>query len=286
VAHDDRADAIPVIGGAALEGQSKSAIDEAALRRAQELIYDAWEEGTARRRVALAKKALAITPLCADAYALLAGHAEPGSDEELDLWRHGLEAGKAALGEAAFDEYLGSFWGFLETRPYMRARHGLAQALWRRGARDEAIDHLRDMLRLNPNDNQGIRYTLASYLVETERDQDLAALLALYQEGGAAWTWTAALVAFRRAGDCLKSRKLLAEALASNTHVLPYLSGKRRLPKQVPPYIGVGDDDEAVYYVTEFGAGWTLTPSALEWLSAQAPALMAPKPRSRRPTLQ
>lgn len=41
---------------------------EAALDRAQELVYDAWEANTAKRRVALAAKALAISPLCADAY--------------------------------------------------------------------------------------------------------------------------------------------------------------------------------------------------------------------------
>jgi tetratricopeptide (TPR) repeat protein len=258
-------------------GRNKAENDEAALDRAQEFIYDAWEAATAKRRVALAKKALATSPLCADAYVLLAGHAEQGSDEELDLWRRGVEAGKAALGEA-FDEYAGSFWGFLETRPYMRARFGLAGALWQRSARNEAIDHFRDMLRLNPGDNQGIRYVLAAYLVEAERDEDLAALLAEYPEdGAAAWIWTAALAAFRRGGDDEESRKLLAEAVASNKHVPSYLLGERRLPKEMPPFIGFGDEDEAIYYVSEFRGGWALTPSALDWLRTQAPAR-----RSRR----
>jgi tetratricopeptide (TPR) repeat protein len=256
---------------------------EAALDRAQEFIYEAWEANTAKRRVALAEKALATSPLCADAYVLLAEHAERGSDRELDLWRRGVEAGEKALGKAAFDEYAGSFWGFLETRPYMRARFGLARALWRRSVRDEAIDHLRDMLKLNPNDNQGVRYVVAAYLVEAERDEDLAALLAEYPEDGmAAWAWTAALAAFRSTGDGEESRKLLAAALASNEHVLPYLLDERRLPQQMPPYISPGGEDEAIYYVSEFRAGWTLTPSAIDWLRAQAPTSKAPKRRSRR----
>ena len=43
-----------------------------ALHRAQELIYDAWEAGTARKRIQLAKRALRISDLCADAHSLLA----------------------------------------------------------------------------------------------------------------------------------------------------------------------------------------------------------------------
>jgi tetratricopeptide (TPR) repeat protein len=200
----------------------KRSADDAqdALNRAQELIYEAWEAGTAKQRVALARKALTISPLCADAYNVLADHARRGSDEELDLWRQGLEAGKAALGDAAFEEYAGAFWGFLETRPYMRAKMGLALALLARGARNEAIDHLHEMLRLNPRDNQGVRYLLAAQLVEADRDKELAALLDAYPEdSAAAWHWTSALAAFRRDGDDQKSRALMARALGNNEHV-------------------------------------------------------------------
>ncbi len=42
------------------------------LKKAQDIIYDAWEVTDPKRRVALARKALEISPDCADAYALLA----------------------------------------------------------------------------------------------------------------------------------------------------------------------------------------------------------------------
>jgi tetratricopeptide (TPR) repeat protein len=252
-----------------------------ALDRAQELIYDAWEASTAKRRIALAEKALSVSPLCADAYVLLAEHAKRGSDEELDLWRRGVETGKKALGEAAFEEYAGEFWGFLETRPYMRARFGLARALWARGVRGEAIDHLRDILRLNPNDNQGARYVLAALLVEAERDKDLAMLLKAYPDDGAgAWSWTAALAAFRRAGDGKENRTLLAQALADNGHVPAYLLGEKPLPQSLPPYIRRGGEDEAIHYAVDFRAGWMSTPGAIDWLRVHAPA---PKRVKRRP---
>lgn len=222
-------------------GTSKATRAEAALAQAQDLVYAAWQASTSKRRKALAEEALAVSPHCADAYVLLAGLAPRGSDQELDLWRRGVEAGTAALGKSAFDELSGSFWGFLETRPYMRARFGLARAVWLRGDRDGAIAHLRDMLRLNPGDNQGVRYILAAYLIEAGDDDGLAALLREYpDEGMAAWPWTSTLAAFRRSGDGAASRKLLRAALRQNEHVPAYLLGDRRMPKRRPPFMSPG----------------------------------------------
>jgi hypothetical protein len=65
--------------------------------------------------------ALGISPLCADAYVLLAEEAQ-SIEEARDLYAKGVEAGELALGPQGFEEYAGHFWDFLETRPYMRAR--------------------------------------------------------------------------------------------------------------------------------------------------------------------
>src|SRR5215468_10055981 len=81
------------------------------------------------------------------------------------------------------------------------ARLGLAHSLWAAGRREEAVRHLQDMLRLNPHDNQGVRYTLAGFLLFLDRDDDLARLLQQYDEASAAWVYTKALLAFRQHGD-------------------------------------------------------------------------------------
>ena len=88
-----------------------------ATEAAQEIIYDAWEAGDRRKRVALAKKALALSPLCADAYVLLAQETARDLDQEIDLYRQGVLTGEKALGKACFREDVGHFWGLLETRP-------------------------------------------------------------------------------------------------------------------------------------------------------------------------
>jgi tetratricopeptide (TPR) repeat protein len=243
-----------------------------ALDEAQDLIYDAWDSADPRRALELAKQALKISPLCADAYVILARHAPRGSDKQLDLWRRGAAAGQAALG-AAFADYVGHFWGVLETRPYMRARYGLASALWERGARAEAIDHLRDMLRLCPGDNLGVRYVLSAWLIDAGRDDDLDALFKTYRDDGdAGWSWTAALAAFRRGGDGAKSRAALDRAVQANGYVAAYLMGTKRLPKSLPPYVSPGEENEAVDYAARCTAGWRNTPGALAWLRAHLPA--------------
>ncbi len=50
----------------------KSPDEDPALQKAQQIMYDAWDERSPARRLALAKKALQTSPNCADAYVLLA----------------------------------------------------------------------------------------------------------------------------------------------------------------------------------------------------------------------
>src|SRR5205814_78726 len=139
----------------------------------------------------------------------------------------------------------GHFWGLIETRPHMRASAALAETLWALGRREEAVAHQRELLRLNPNDNQGIRYRQAEYLLALERYDELDELFAAYEEdGAAAFAYTKALAAFRRRGDSSESRAVLAEAREQNPHVPAYLSGRKRLPARLPDYIGFGDASE------------------------------------------
>jgi tetratricopeptide (TPR) repeat protein len=178
--------------------------------QAQEIMYQAWEATSKKRRVALAQKALAISPNCADAYCLLAEETAKLPQQALDLYQKGLQAGERALGKKAFNEYEGSFWGFLETRPYMRARAGLAQCLWEVGRCEEAVEHYQEMLRLNPNDNQGMRYYLMTNLIELGLDQEAEVLFKQYKDDCmAAWVYSRALLDFRRSGDIRKSNRAL-----------------------------------------------------------------------------
>ncbi len=169
--------------------------------QAQTLLDRAFQETDPRLRRSLAQDAAIVDPDCADAYVLLAESAN-NRREVLEYYEKGVAAAERTLGPEIFQRDVGHFWGLLETRPYMRARQGLANCLWTAGRRDEAIAHLEEMLRLNPNDNQGIRYALAGYYLKEDRDDDLARLLQQFDDDGmAAWAYNRALLAFRKEGD-------------------------------------------------------------------------------------
>ncbi len=239
---------------------------ESALERAQDVMYEAWD-ATGAKRIRLAKKALEISPDCADAYVLLAEESAKTPEEARDLYQKAVEAGERALGPEEFKESVGHFWGILETRPYMRARLGLAQVLWYLGEKQQAIEHATELLRLNPGDNQGIRYVLVNWLLETKNTKALESLLKQYPDDGAAtWLYTRALLAFQKEGASKTANKLLKEAVNFNPFVPQYLLGKKKLPKQPPAFIGFGDENEAVEYV--FGAVevWINDVKTLDWL--------------------
>jgi tetratricopeptide (TPR) repeat protein len=248
---------------AALAGRPR---DEA-LAQAQDVMYQAWESNTSRARVAYARKALAISSFCADAYNLLAEQAATIT-EARDLYAKGVEAGELALGPEGFEDYAEHFWGFLETRPYMRARAGLAAVLLKLGNEDAAIGHYRDMLALNPNDNQGVRYILAAVLLRRGDEAALKELLAAYEdEASAFWLYTRALLAFREGSAGEKQAAALAkQAWSSNEHVPAILAGTKPPVVGERGYITMGGADEATHYIVEFGPAWRGTPGAIEWL--------------------
>jgi tetratricopeptide (TPR) repeat protein len=244
--------------------------EETPLRKAQDIMYDAWEVSDSKRRVALGRKALEISPDCADAYALLAEETASSLPEALQLYRQGVEAGERALSKEAFEEDVGHFWGILETRPYMRARAGLAECLWAVGKHGEAIQHYKDMLRLNPNDNQGIRDLLMPRLIETGRDEEAEVLFMEYQDDGmASWAYARALLDFRKMGDSEISRKSLKDAVKKNSHIPAYLLGRKKMPRSLPEYYSPGAETEAIFYTKENWEAWKTTPGALDWLLDQ-----------------
>ncbi|RME71623.1 MAG: tetratricopeptide repeat protein [Chloroflexi bacterium] len=253
-----------------------------ALNQAQQIMYEAWEEQNPVRRIMLARQALSISPDCADAYVLLAEEEADTVGRALEYYQKGVEAGERALGKDYFEQDVGYFWGLLETRPYMRAREGLARTLVQLKRYDEAIAHYRDMLRLNPGDNQGIRYSLLNLLTSLGRDDEAWALLNQYDDGMAEWLYTQALLTFRREGPTQKAAAALRRAIKMNPHVPAYLTGRKRIPRQLPPYISLGEDTEAMYYASGYLPIWRKTPGALDWLKQHTNQQKKTKGRKRK----
>jgi tetratricopeptide (TPR) repeat protein len=256
--------------------------ERSAVKGAQTIMYEAWAEKSPRRRLALATKALLVSEDCADAYVLLAQEKAESLEEAIELYSMGVGAGERALGKETFEEDVGYFWGLQSTRPYMRARAGLAGCLWEAGKREEAIEHYRDILRLNPNDNQGIRYLLVPYLIELGRDEDAEKLLKQFKgDCMAVWKYSLALLDFRKKGDVPAARKSLQTALETNALVPAYLLGRKKIPRSMPELYGIGDENEAIICGQMSVSIWKATPGALEWLATRLrQPLQGPSPSS------
>jgi tetratricopeptide (TPR) repeat protein len=238
------------------------------LERAQELAYDAIEaEG--RLRVKRARQALALSPDCADAWVILA---EAASTPEVALERYeqGVAAGVRAIGAKRFEALVGEFWEELDTRPYMRARLGVALTLRELGRDEEALSHYREMLRLNPNDNQGVRYLLVAALLDLGRNEDAGKLLDEHDDDiQAVWPYARVIWHFRTEGGTDRTRAALDEAIAANRHVVEYLLDADSIPFRRPPHFAIGSREEAVYVADELGKACEATPGLRDWLRAQ-----------------
>ena len=235
--------------------------------RSEDLIYEGWE-ATGPRRVELAREALALWPDCADAYVLLA-QAASSLEEARELLEQGVAGGERALGRRVFAEDAGDFWLIFETRPYMRARAALAAVLWRLGRHEEAVEHQRELLRLNPRDNQMLRYRQAHWLLQLESYDELEELFTAYAEDRSpGFIYARALAAFARRGDDRTSRALRVEAVKLNPHVPAYLTGRKRLPEPRPDYTVFGGESEAVDYAAGERELWASVPGALAWLES------------------
>lgn len=238
---------------------------ETPLEKAQDLCYEAFE-ARGRRKVQLAREALEIYPDCVDAYVILAE--QTGDlDQALRLYAEGVKAGERTL---PIREGEGQFWGDVRTRPFMRAVEGLAAMCARMGRFEEAIEHYQHLLRLNPNDNQGVRDPLAGLLLRAGDDDALAALLDTYKgDVGATLQFARALWSFRTKGDTTESRTHLRKAIRSNAHVPELLLDEDPLPPSPDTY-SFGDENEAVLCAHELVEGWRRTEGALTWLERNA----------------
>jgi tetratricopeptide (TPR) repeat protein len=250
------------------------------LEKAQDMIYRAFE-ARGRRRIQMARKALDLSADCADAYVVLAEESH-ATEAARALYEQALAAGERALGPDVFTQEAGRFWGLVHTRPYMRARLGLAQTLEDLDRRDEAIEHYRELIRLNPDDNQGVRYALVSALLRAGRDAETAALLEQFgDEPTPFWHYGRALVVFRREGDSRAARECLRAAQRINRHVPQYITGDDEWPGPEPMTYAPGSREEAVICDTDLGDAWRATPDAVRWLRAQVPSRRSGNRRKR-----
>jgi len=139
--------------------------DEILNQAAMQVVYDVWDFLNERDSITAKKKAqraLSIYPHCVDAKNILASiHMDRFEFVEAErIYHDAISDAVAQQGGKIKAEGI-TYWGDIDTRPYMRARHALGLCSMHLGKFQDALNEFKILLHLNPNDNQGIRFLLA-----------------------------------------------------------------------------------------------------------------------------
>lgn len=246
--------------------------------KAEELLDTAYDLARGRRRVILARQALEIWPDCSQAYCLLASRAiDP--ETALDFFEQAMAAAERSAKNRNTDMPVVTF-------SYMSARLGYTETLLDLGRVEEAVESFREMLRLDPDDDQRVREILVNVLIDLDRDEEAQDLLDRYGgDESALMGFPRALLRFRREGDSVEARRSLKAAVRTNRFVQGLLLRTRKLPSSLGLHSSGTEGEAAIYLVLSRGT-WTKTPGALDWLrertSGVARAKVAAKRKKKR----
>jgi tetratricopeptide (TPR) repeat protein len=236
-----------------------------------------------RLPITRARQAVALTDDCVEAWLVL-GDVAVTEVVAIEIYRRAVAAATRGLGDR-FEAQAGRFSADADTRLYLDAHFALARAFDSAQRLPEAVEAYRELLRLDGDDELGVRYLLVSLLIDHERDDDAQTLFGEYPDDPhPIFAYGRALVLFRREGDSAEARAALAEAVRLNRHVTPYLLDPEALPAEPQAGSEPSPKSEAAEVWWTLGSAFVDTPGALDWLRAQSPRDRPPRrhrPRRR-----
>ncbi len=249
---------------ATVESVARAFADCSDWNAAQEYIEQA-NDTSGKKRTKYAKDALDTCDMCVEAYVLLAQDSTT-LDDAIKMFRQGVKAGEKMIRHFAQDLDSKYYWDVAEIQSYLLVLQALANCLELSGDFDGAIGLYEKLLKLNPEDHQAARFSLAPCLLQSERFSELEALLKECQEEPSAWiNFTRALYLFKT-GASKKANAALQRAIDLNPFVLQYMAGLVDLPDGEPDFVELGGESEAAAYVMQYGYQWQSTKGALDWI--------------------
>lgn len=233
--------------------------------RAQELALTALSQENTTEQLEMAVKAVVLDPRCTDALVILADIFE-GIDDYVEAMYLIVLRAAEDLGTEVFAKERGHFWEAVETRPYMRARLQLALALEEAGMTNQAVAELEGILDLNAADSLGARFRLLALYFESGKLELASSLLARWaDEPNLEWAWLKLLLAILEENGA-EAEADLQKVRDRNRHVEGFLTGRKRLPEELPETLKGGGIRDAIVCALEIHKAWNRYPNALNWL--------------------
>jgi tetratricopeptide (TPR) repeat protein len=254
---------------------------------ADDILYALPEDASESALSTAAKKALAITPYCMGAWLVLAQQAET-EDEAIIILKNGIDHGREL--HADLITSVGSdhgIWGHHEARDFMRLLHELATVCEAHDEIEKAVEIYEEMLRLNPDDNQGIRGDLLHAYIILNLSAEAKVLLKRFENtvdldtdlvyGAALLEIMIAMEDFddtwmdeierQQPSDIAGFKKFFGKnfqavdkAMKAATKANPYVGLVMSMPgimeMEEPPTYSIGGPDEALFYSHKHAATW------------------------------
>ncbi len=164
-----------------------------------------------------------------------------------------------------------AWWADPETRPLLRARYGLMMCEWHRGEWDESLHHATCLLKLNPTDNQGVRFLIP--LLHLLADNLPAALDFFqfyeknypkdYHEPSFLFAWGLALAAD---GHEKEARQRYRQGILRNLYIAPGLLDLPEPPHTLWHPSDRAEPDYAYAFLDSYATLWERDHAALRFL--------------------
>lgn len=220
---------------------------------AYEILEEAQYTKNEKEAIKLAKKAYKKSSDCFDAI-LFQCDLEENVIKRMKLLNDGLEFEKNRLtNEKYFDkENIGHFYGIFETRPYIRGLSIKAEYLLEEGKLRQAANICKEVLRLNENDNLGIRYLLMAIYATLEEEKSMLDLYKKYPEEDLEMLFPLFAI-YYKSGNDKKALEYLKRIDKCNSNFVKYFNGTIKQSKKVSSgYYSRGDSSEIFMYLDRY----------------------------------
>lgn len=163
------------------------------------------------------KKAIALDKDNLDAIGLKIELSARNTIDAFKQYEQAVSHGHKLMEKQGFlKDDVGHFWGVVETRPYMRLRSSYADVLIECAMYKKAIAEYEDMIRLNENDNLGMRFTLMHLYAMLEMEDEALKLLEHYSEHDETQLVFPLSILYFKKGDLESANKYLKRVMKVN----------------------------------------------------------------------
>jgi tetratricopeptide (TPR) repeat protein len=163
------------------------------------------------------------------------------------------------------------WWSDPETRPFMRALYGYSMTEWQQGRFSETASSLKRLLKLNPSDNQGVRFLIPLVNLLEEENEEALRNFQSYEENypddycEPSLLFGKGLVQWR-IGEEERARDAYRTAMLKNIYIAPLL-----LDSTLPPTDIWHPNDRSEFgyaqdFIQSYSTLWDRDPSALRFL--------------------